>query len=130
MKPLRRLASGTAILLLLAFSASAGVTTRPHGSLAAAIGARLQARRPLRPQTHTTDFAGDSLGCITLTQWELRAFGYRGHAFVCEAAADGEVLGAVLNRFGEVRCDITGSYAGDGCYDLVICDAPDAACVD
>ena len=128
MKPLRRLASGTAILLLLAFSASAGVTTRPHGSLAAAIGARLQARRPLRPQTHTTDFAGEELGCITLTTHDMRHLGYRGHAFACEAASTGEVVGAVLSRAGVVRCYIVGGYIGEGCYDIDICDVPETIC--
>ena len=82
-----------------------------------------------RPKIHTTDFQGELLGCITLTRHELRQFGYPGHAFFCENADNGEILGAVLTRFGYVRCEIRGDYAGDGCYTFTICDVPDSACV-
>jgi hypothetical protein len=82
-----------------------------------------------RPETHTTDFQGDSLGCITLTRFELRSFGYPGHAFFCESADTGEILGAVLTRFGFVRCLISGDFVGNGCYAFTICDVPDSACV-
>jgi len=103
-----------------------------QGAFAKAIAAKLYAQKTvqaIRPKTHTTDFQGDSLGCITLTAWELRQFGYRGHAFFCESAATGEVLGAVLSRGGVVRCYISGDYVGDGCYDFTICGVADGACV-
>src|SRR5436189_146031 len=96
---------------------------------ARAIATKLSAQKAIHPETHTTDFRGDSLGCITLTAWELRQFGYRGHAFFCEDAATGEVLGAVLTRGGLVRCFISGDYVGDGCYDFTICGLADGACV-
>ncbi len=81
------------------------------------------------PQTHSTDFAGDGIGCITLTRREMRSFGYPGHAFACEEAAAGEVLGAVLNRQGRMLCQIDGVYAGDDCYDLTVCDVAETLCV-
>jgi hypothetical protein len=83
-----------------------------------------------KTRTHTTDFQGDSLGCITLTTWELRDLGYRGHAFFCEDAFTEEVLGAVLNRSGVVRCHISGDYVGEGCYDFTICGVADSVCVE
>src|SRR5205823_4703835 len=79
-----------------------------RGAFAQAIATKLYAHKAIKPETHTTDFQGDSLGCITLTAWELRQFGYRGHAFFCEDAGTGEVLGAVLTRGGFVRCHISG----------------------
>jgi hypothetical protein len=99
---------------------------------ARAIAKKLIAGKTLEPktQTHTTDFQGDSLGCITLTARELHHFGYRGHAFFCEDAFTGEVLGAVLNRSGVVRCAISGDYVGDGCYDFTICGVADSVCVE
>ena len=100
-----------------------------RSDLASALAARLLAKKSLTPRTHTTDFAIDQLGCITLTVRELRAFGFAGHAFVCEEPQSGAVLGAVLNRRGVVRCHISGWYAGDACYDLSICDEPETACV-
>jgi len=100
-----------------------------RSALARAIATKLSAQKAIHPETHTTDFRGDSLGCITLTAWELRQFGYRGHAFFCEDAATGEVLGAVLTRGGLVRCFISGDYVGDGCYDFTICGLADGACV-
>ena len=99
------------------------------GGLARLAAEKLVARKALRPQTHTTDFQGDSLGCITLTSGELRHFGYRGHAFFCESATTGEILGAVQNRYGAVRCYISGDYVGDACYSFTICEVPDSACV-
>jgi len=104
------------------------------------VATRLAARRAERsaqpadpgtgvPQTHATDFAGDAIGCITLTRREMRSYGYPGHAFVCEEAAAGEVLGAVLDRNGRRRCLITGGYAGDDCYDLAICGVSETLCV-
>jgi hypothetical protein len=81
------------------------------------------------PQTHITDFAGDAIGCITLQRWEMRSFGYPGHAFACEEAARGEVLGAVLDRHGRRLCFIDGFYAGDDCYELTICDVPETLCL-
>jgi hypothetical protein len=99
-------------------------------AFARTIAERLIARKALSAKTHTTDFQGDSLGCITLTTWELRDLGYRGHAFFCEDAFTEEVLGAVLNRSGVVRCRISGDYVGDGCYDFTICGVADSVCVE
>jgi hypothetical protein len=98
-------------------------------AFARTIAERLIARN-LSAKTHTTDFQGDSLGCNTLTTWELRDLGYRGHAFFCEDAFTEEVLGAVLNRSGVVRCRISGDYVGDGCYDFTICGVADSVCVE
>lgn len=81
------------------------------------------------PQTHATDFAGTNIGCITLSRREMRRFGYPGHAFVCEEASEGEVLGAVLDRQGYRRCRIEGSYSGDDCYALTICNVSETLCV-
>lgn len=81
------------------------------------------------PQTHSTDFAGQTLGCITLKRFEMQDLGYPGHAFLCEDDASGETLGAVLSRTGRVVCHISGNYAGNDCYALTICDAPDTLCV-
>jgi hypothetical protein len=117
-----------AAAVLLAVAPPAGAAR--EAKLGAALAGKLVARKALRPETHTTDFATDALGCITLSRWELRRFGYAGHAFVCEEAASGEVLGAVLNKAGLVRCHVTGAYVGDGCYDLVICGNVEPACVD
>src|SRR5439155_25597325 len=89
----------------------------PRGLAIAAL-TKLRAKPGLRPETHTTDFGDDAIGCITFAQGELRVFGYRGHPFLCEEGASHEVLGAVQSRAGAVRCTITGDYAGDGCYDL------------
>ena len=100
-----------------------------RSELASGLAARLLAKKALTPRTHTTDFAIDQLGCITLTARELRAFGFRGHAFVCEEPQSGAVLGAVLNHKGVVRCHVSGWYAGDTCYDLEICGEPETACV-
>jgi hypothetical protein len=82
-----------------------------------------------RPQTHSTDFAGETLGCITLQRFEMRSLGYPGHAFLCEEESTGEVIGAVLSRSGRVVCDIRGEYAGDDCYTLEICGEADSLCV-
>ena len=82
-----------------------------------------------QPQIHSTDFAGQALGCITLQRFEMRDLGYRGHAFLCEEDASGEVLGAVLSRSGRVVCYISGDYAGDDCYALTICGESDTLCV-
>ena len=87
-----------------------------------------RAPRP-RPQTHSTDFAGQTLGCITLERFEMRDLGYPGHAFLCEDDATGEVLGAVQSRTGRVICHVSGDYAGDDCYTLSICGEPDTFCV-
>ena len=81
------------------------------------------------PQIHATDFAGENIGCITLSRREMRRFGYPGHAFVCEEASKGEVLGAVLDRQGRRRCLIEGDYTGDDCYTLTICKVQETLCV-
>jgi len=100
----------------------------PHG-LAQALAKRLTARRQAPPQTHATDFAGTDIGCIVMPRFELRHYGYPGHAMLCEAAISGEVLGAVLNRNGRQLCDIAGFYVGDFCYDFDICGTPETLCV-
>ena len=120
----------SAVVLAAALLLPAAVNAAPdRQGLGRALATKLSAEKALRPETHATDFAGDDLGCITLTAWELRNFGYRGHAFLCEATASGEVLGAVLNRAGQVRCYITGHYSADFCYTLNICGIPDTGCV-
>ena len=100
-----------------------------RGGLARTAAEKLMAKKAFRPATHTTDFQGDSLGCITLTAREVARFGYPGHFFFCESAATGEILGALLTRAGFVRCLISGDYVGDGCYDFTICGVADSACV-
>lgn len=121
---IRRLLASGAVALALSSSAFAG-----RSELAPVLAERLLAKKAIAPRTHTTDFATDQLGCITLTARELRGFGFRGHAFLCEDAGTGEVLGAVLSRSGLVRCHISGQYGGDGCYDFQMCGEPEAACV-
>ena len=122
---IRRVLLAAVLGLALAAPAHAG-----RSELASALATRLLATKSLTPRTlDTTDFSIDQLGCITLTVRELRAFGFPGHAFVCEEPQSGAVLGAVLNRKGVVRCHISGWYAGDACYDLAICDEPETACV-
>jgi hypothetical protein len=124
---MRTLAIAGLVLALLMLPPPAHAAEK--GAFAQALARKLFERRALHPEIHTTDFQGDSLGCITLTTAELRHFGYRGHAFLCESATTEEVLGAVLNRFGDVRCYISGDYVGDGCYAFTICGVADSACV-
>lgn len=118
-----------ALLALLVWSAVPARAEPSPSGLARALAAKLVAARSLRPRTHATDFGTEAIGCITLARWELRRFGYAGHAFLCEEGATSTVLGAVQNRAGVVRCYITGVYAGDACYDLNICGIPESACV-
>jgi len=125
-----RTASLLVALLLALATPGPAAARRSGGSLGRALATKLLARKALKPETHATDFATDHIGCITLASWELRDFGFRGHAFLCEEATAGEVLGAVLNRAGVVRCHITGFYVGDLCYDLEICGVPETACVE
>ena len=120
---------GIVIALAVAGTTAPAVLAADAGGLARLAAERLVARKALRTETHTTDFQGDSIGCITLTRRELRRFGYTGHAFFCESGATGEILGAVLDRVGHVRCYISGDYAGDACYTFTICGIPDGACV-
>lgn len=99
----------------------------PHG-LAEALAKKLASRRTttrLAPR----DVSGTDLACIVLPHRELRPFGYPGHAFLCEAFVTGEALGAVLNRSGRQLCEITGTYAGDLCYDVVICGYAESICI-
>ena len=125
-----------ALTLALAGLVLIGSATAPNASaasdpagLARAAAEKLARRKVLRPQTHNTDFQGHSLGCITLTTREMRQFRYRGHAFFCEDGATGEILGALLNRTGVVRCYISGDHTGDGCYAFTICGVSEGACV-
>ena len=100
----------------------------PRG-LAEALAKRLNARRQ-SAAIHTTDFAGTDLGCIVLPRFELRPYGYPGHAFLCEDAVSGEVLGGVLNKKGRQLCDIAGFFVeGTTCYDFDICGTPETLCV-
>src|SRR5690348_5228132 len=102
-----------AVLTALALPVNAALAAPPQPkALAQALAGKLRAHPAIAPQTHTTDFGDDAIGCITLTRWELADFGYRGHAFLCEEGATEEVLGAVLSRAGLVRCHITGHYVG------------------
>ena len=119
-----------AAILVLAISVPFGFAAEdPHG-LAQAFVQRIAERKgTIAPQTHTTDFQSTELGCIALTTSELRRFGYRGHAFFCEDAGTGEILGAVLSRRGAVRCRIDGAYVGDACYSFNICGFADSACI-
>jgi hypothetical protein len=125
---------------LLAATAGSVAAAEPKPGLHRLLARRLLEQKALRgqpsggadagvPQIHATDFAGEAIGCITLPRWEMRSFGYPGHAFACEEAAGGEVLGAVLDRLGRRRCLIEGAYAGDDCYELRICDVPETLCV-
>ena len=124
-----RASIGIVVLVLGLVAVGRPAAAADPSAFARGIAKKLIARKVIRPETHTTDFQGDSLGCITLTAWELRQFGYPGHAFFCEEAATGEVLGAVLTRRGAVSCYISGDYVGDGCYDFTICGVADGACV-
>jgi hypothetical protein len=128
-----RAAHALAAALLTLGSIGPPAVAADREALARAIAEKLiagKAALSAKTRTHTTDFQGDSLGCITLTTWELRDLGYRGHAFFCEDAFTEEVLGAVLNRSGVVRCHISGDYVGDGCYDFTICGVADSVSVE
>jgi hypothetical protein len=102
-------------------------------ALAKALHAKRTAQKAepaLTPRTHTTDFAGEDLGCIILPRREIRPYGYPGHAFLCEEAVSGETLGAVLNKKGFQLCDIYGFYVeGTDCYDFDICGYAERLCV-
>jgi hypothetical protein len=116
-------------LLLGAVPSSISAARRP--GLGRLLAERLmQKKAQPRPQTHATDFGTDAIGCVTLPRWELRRFGYPGHAFACEEGVHGEVLGAVLDRAGRTLCYIVGAYEGDGCYDIDICDQVETLCVE
>jgi hypothetical protein len=118
----------TALLLGIMLGSPALAADRdPHG-LGQALTDRLVARRRLA-SIHSTDFQGTDLGCIVLPRYELRPYGYPGHAFLCEAAVSGEVLGAVLNKRGVRICDIAGAYVADDCYDFDICGYAEQLCV-
>jgi hypothetical protein len=101
-----------------------------HG-LAEAIVKKLHARRQYAASLDTTDFQGTDIGCIVMPRFELRRYRYPGHAMLCEVAATGEVLGAVLNKGGRRVCDITGAFLSDGtdCYAINICDNDETLCV-
>lgn len=122
--------------LALASLASAAAAAERKPGLHRMVAEKLLERKASRetrdagvPQTHVTDFGSDAIGCLTLPRWEMRSFGYPGHAFACEEAAGGEVMGAVLDRRGRTLCFIEGAYTGDDCYDLSICDESETLCV-
>ncbi len=116
------------VLGLVLGGAAAAQPADPRG-LAEALARRLVARRTTSA-IHTTDFQGTDLGCILLARREIRPYGYPGHAFLCEHAQTGEVLGAVLNRNGRRLCDIAGAYTGDACYDFDICGNAERLCIE
>jgi len=107
----------------------------PHGlaqAIAKALAAKRQSSPALVPRIHATDFQGTDIGCIVMPRRELRPFGYPGHAFFCEVAGTGEVLGSILNRTGKRLCDIRGSYdtaTDDLCYSLDFCGFSERVCV-
>ena len=119
-----------ALAVVLGALTLASMSAAAERGLGKVLAMKLAAAQGVRPETHATDFATDRLGCITVTARELRRFGYAGHAFLCEETESGDVLGAVLGRSGQLRCYITGRYAGDFCYDLSICGLSDSACVE
>jgi hypothetical protein len=125
-----RIVRSLAVVVFAVTAASADAAGPQTTGLGRALATKLMAKKASHSKTHTTDFGTEAIGCITLTRWELRDFGYRGHAFLCEEGATSEVLGAVLNRVGFVRCQIRGFYVGDGCYDFDICGVPETACID
>ncbi|MGH8591445.1 MAG: hypothetical protein ACREXX_19650 [Gammaproteobacteria bacterium] len=127
---LMRIARSLAVVVFALTVASADAARPQNTGLGRALATKLMAKKAFHAKTHTTDFGTEAIGCITLTRWELRDFGYRGHAFLCEEGATSEVLGAVLNRVGFVRCQIRGFYVGDGCYDFDICGVPETACIE
>ena len=130
--------AGSLAVLVFALSLTPADAATPKAGFGKVLATKLMAKKQtatqsgsvFRPETHATDFGTEALGCITLPRWELNDFGYAGHAFLCEEGATSEVLGAVLNRAGVVRCYISGVYIGDGCYDFDICDVPETACVE
>jgi len=99
----------------------------PHG-LATALAKKLAARRTTANLT-PRDVTGTDLTCIVMPRRELRPFGYPGHAFLCEAVASGEALGALMNRKGRQLCEITGTYTGNLCYDVTICGYAESICI-
>lgn len=125
-----RIARPLAVVVFALTVASADAAGPKNTGLGRALATKIMAKKTFQANTHATDFGTEAIGCITLTRSELRDFGYRGHAFLCEEGATSEVLGAVLNRVGFVRCQIRGFYIGDGCYDFDICGVPETACVE
>jgi hypothetical protein len=125
MTTLRRLVVGLLLGTMLG-SVAFGADRDPRG-LGQEIVKRLAARRT-SSQIHATDFQGTNIGCIILPRYELRRYGYPGHAMLCEEASAGEVLGAVLSRTGRQLCDISGVYTGDFCYDIDICGNAETLC--
>lgn len=115
--------------LLGACASGAASAADSHGAGRWLAKALTERKRGLEPRLHTTDFALDHVGCIVMPRWELRRWGYPGHAFACEEATAGEVLGAVLDRRGQRLCTIAGRYVGDDCYELTFCGTPERLCV-
>lgn len=110
-------------------AASSALAADPRGAARELATALAERRMQLAARLHGTDFALDHVGCIVMPRAELRRWGYPGHAFACEEASAGEVLGAVLDRRGRRLCTIVGRYAGDDCYELTFCGTPERLCV-
>jgi hypothetical protein len=129
MTTLRFLLAGMLLGTMLGGSAAAA-ERNPRG-LAQELANRLTARRNAAA-IHATDFQGTDIGCIILQRYELRPYGYPGHAMLCEVNGTGEVLGAVMARSGRQLCDIAGAYINDGgfCYDFDICGTPETLCTE
>ena len=118
------------ILLGTMLGGPARAADRDSYGLAKAIAENLHARRQAAA-IHTTDFQGTDIGCLVMPRFELRRYRYPGHAMLCEVAATGEVLGAVLNKGGRRICDITGNFTeGTTCYAINICGNDETLCVE
>jgi hypothetical protein len=118
------------IVLGTMLGAPALAADRDSHGLAKAMAEKLYARRQYAASIDTTDFAGTDIGCIVMPRFELRRYRYPGHAMLCEVAATGEVLGAVLNKGGRRICDITGAFTqGTSCYGINICGNDETLCV-
>jgi len=119
------------ILLGTTLGGPALAAERDSHGLAKAIAEKLHARRQYAASIDKTDFSGTDIGCIVMPRFELRRYRYPGHAMLCEVAATGEVLGAVLNKGGRRICDITGAFTeGTTCYAINICGNDETLCVE
>ena len=114
--------------LLVVVASTSRVTAAPRPGLTRLVAQKFAAAGSPESRARAASLMGTQLECITLTRREMRRFGYPGHAFVCREFQTGEVLGAALNARGVPVCSISGSVRADGCFDLTICQTPDAFC--